>query len=159
MIGLEDGRTRLYQWDIGQRLLITDYPVGTQVHFSNARQIRDGTLTAETYEENGKTYADIDNSLLQSSGNLRVYIYPKKEDEAHTDRECVIRIVPREKPSGYVHTETEVKRWESLEERVAQLEKETGSSDASDEGNGGTSSTQTATEAEVEEMLNEVFPS
>lgn len=112
----------LYQWDLNQRLVIDDYPAGTEAHFINRKN---GTLSApestdvsalvvEAYAEGGKVYADIPNSLLQTAGELLVYIYTENGKEAHTARRTVLPIIARPKPADYVYTETEVKRWETL---------------------------------------------
>ena len=38
--------------------------------------------------------------------------------EAHTEVHKAVKVVAREKPSDYVYTETEVKTWEELDERM-----------------------------------------
>lgn len=118
MITIEDGRKRFYQWDLNQRLLIEGYPVGTQVHFASRWAEAESALVVEAYAENGRIYANIPNSLLQSAGELCVYIYAEAGDQFHTDLRTLLTVSARERPADYVYTETEVMRWQDLEARV-----------------------------------------
>lgn len=122
MITIENRRKVLFQWDQGQRLVIEGYPVGTAVHFATRRKSDTPALVVTAYEEEGKIYADIPNVLLQTAGDLHIYIYTENGNEAHTEARFILAVVPREKPDDYVYTETEVKRWEDFEERITALE-------------------------------------
>lgn len=119
MITIEDGRKQFYQWDLGQRLLVEGYPGGTQVHFASRWADEETALITETYEEQGKVYVNVPNSLLQSAGELCVYIYVEDEaDGAYTDLRVLLTVSAREKPDDYVYTETEVMHWQDLEAKV-----------------------------------------
>lgn len=120
MLMLENGRQRLYQWDVNQRLIIGDEDI-TEVHFANKKT--ELSPVCEVYLENGQRYANIPNSLLRESWPL--YVYGCCAD-------CVraavnFEVVRRCKPDGYVYTETEVKRYADLDERIKALEQGGGS--------------------------------
>jgi hypothetical protein len=106
MIQLENGKTKLYQWDLNQRLIL-NIEVGTQVHFASNRDNVDHALVVLSYIEEDVVYADIPNVMLQAAGIINVYIYPVDGDEGHTQHHFKIRVVEREKPANYIYTETE----------------------------------------------------
>lgn len=122
MITIENKRKRLYQWDLGQRLVIEGYAAGIEVHCAlienglpvPPRLDRRSALVVIAYDEDGTLYADIPNILLQKAGELNVYIYPEEDGRAHTAEQRHFTVIPRERPADYVYTETEVKRWEAL---------------------------------------------
>lgn len=118
MIITEDGRKKLYQWDLNQRLPIESYPAGTQVHFARANAEKALVVTAIAAGD--EVYAPIPNILLQTAGELYVYIYPISGDEAHTDYRETLIVIPRAKPEDYVYTEIQAMNWgEVLFEMVA----------------------------------------
>ena len=111
MIYIQNGREKFYQWDLNQHLVVVNENI-TQLHFTNA-------LTAEALiTEVVDGVAAVPNILLQSDWDISVY---------GTCGECVreiakFKIEPRVKPSDYAYTETEVKNYKALEDRVAALE-------------------------------------
>lgn len=126
---IEDGRSYFYQWDMGQRLLMENCPAGVEVHFAVTPRsafdaVRcDTALVTESYEENGKIYANIPDRLLQAAGKLTAYIYTETNGEGHTVTCSTFTVLPRPRPADYVFTEGEIKRWEALDARIAELEK------------------------------------
>lgn len=129
MIKLEfEDKYALYQWDLNMRLVLTDIPVGTEVHFSDEHNTQDECPVLVSYEENGIIYANIPNIFLQKAGIITVYIYVKEENKQYTEYYAEILVLPRKKPSDYIYKETEVKSYESLEKRIKELE-ENGVSD------------------------------
>lgn len=118
MITLENNREKFYQWDMGQRLVVSGYPVGIQVHFASRWDDTPYALSVETYEEKGHIYANVPNILLQKAGDLYVYIYSADGDKGQTDCRKVLKVHPRERPSDYVYTETEIRSWETVSEKV-----------------------------------------
>lgn len=105
------------------RVILTNVPAGTEVHYSNANYNMDeNCITVVSYSENGCVYADIPNKILQTSGVVLAYIYIQDEDKAWTEFETEILVLPRKKPADYVYTETEIKTFESLEKRIENLE-------------------------------------
>lgn len=112
---IENNRLSFYQWDLNQRLIVEDDSI-TEVHFCN--KTGDCSLVCEVYEEDDKRLVDVPNILLQDNWTIRVYAYCKN----YTKIEKKINVLPRSKPADYVYTETELKRYEDLEERLAALE-------------------------------------
>lgn len=112
---IADGREYFWQWDIDREMVVDD-PAITELHFCNGRS--ECSLVCEV--KNGR--ACVPNILLQTAGNIRVYGYV----DDHTGTVKVYRVMPRTKPEDYVYTETEVKRYDALEERLTALEKSQG---------------------------------
>lgn len=117
---LEDGRTAFYQWDIDRKLIVSD-PTVTEVHFCNKTD--DCSLVCEVYEEDGARLVNVPNILLQEVWSIRAYAYC---NNCYTKQSAIFKVNARSKPADYVYTETEVKRWESLEARVTNLEQNGG---------------------------------
>ena len=105
-VTLSNGRKWFYQWDINQRFILKDHSIDTQVHFSLHNDSE--ALVKNSYETDGVIYVDVPNILLQTAGQLHVYIYPMDGDEGHTEQHWIFEIKEREKPSDYVYTETEI---------------------------------------------------
>jgi hypothetical protein len=112
----------LYQWEIGRKIQII--PVGglriSVVHFSAVGDVN--ALVVEPKTENGRIIVDIPNILLQTGRNIVVYVVDVSEAGIETLRDCVLAVRGRAKPADYVYTETEVRTWGQLAERIAQLE-------------------------------------
>lgn len=124
-IKIEGNKPTLYQWDLNMRVVLTNVPAGTEVHYSSTNKNNDEyCITVISYSENNCIYANIPNKILQTSGIVLVYIYVRNEDKAWTEFKTEIFVIPRKKPANYVYTETEVKTFESLEKRIESLEKD-----------------------------------
>lgn len=134
MFKIYDGRESFYQWDLDQQLVVADSTI-PEVHFCNRTD--ENSLVCETYVVDGLTLVNVPNILLQEDWDINVYAYDGKATK-HSSRFEVKR---KTKPSDYVYTETEIKNYDELEERVSQIE-ENGISDA-------------AVEKAVEEYLEE----
>lgn len=122
MIELEGKRRFLYQWDLNKRVVMDSFLPGTNVEFSKRYDSKESTLIVRAYKEDGHIYANVPNSLLQNEGYIRVIVMPSANDIDHQPVMKDIRCVRREKPADYVYTETEVLNYQSLEERVDELE-------------------------------------
>lgn len=122
MFKIYDGRDKFYQWDLDRKLIVEDASI-TEVHFCNRTD--ECAIPVETYKEDGKTLVNVPNILLQDSWRINVYAYDKNYTK-HAER---FDVVARSKPDDYVYTETEIKSWEELAERVEQIE-QNGISDA-----------------------------
>lgn len=122
MILIEGDREALYQWDLNQRIVLTNISAGTEVHFSDSNDTEECCPVLATYEEEGQIYADIPNIFLQKSGIIYVYIYVQKEDKSYTSHHAELIVLSRKKPADYVYTETEVLHYKTLEQRLTQLE-------------------------------------
>lgn len=107
MFKIVDGRECFYQWDLDRQIEVEDATI-TEVHFCNRTD--DCSLVVEVVDG----VANVPNVILQKSFNVRVFGYDGKA----TRYDKVFEVKARSKPSDYVYTETEVKRWEDLEKRV-----------------------------------------
>lgn len=89
----------------------------TEVHFCN--KTTPNSLVVETYIEDGELFANIPNILLQDNWDICVYAYC----DCYTKVEERVKVKARSKPSDYVYTETEVKEWDDLVQRIDEIEK------------------------------------
>lgn len=115
MFTIQDGRERFYQWDIDRKLIVDDTSIN-EVHYCN--RTGDCSLVCEVFEENGQRVVDVPNILLQTAWRIRVYAY----DSKYTKHEELFDVNPRTKPADYIYTETELKNYADLEERLTALE-------------------------------------
>ena len=115
MFKIYDGRDKFYQWDLDRKLIVAAAAI-KEVHFCNRTD--NCSLVCETYVEDGLTLVNVPNVLLQTDWKIHVYAY----DGLYTKYDDCFEVVSRTKPADYIYTETEVKRYEDLEERVAMLE-------------------------------------
>lgn len=121
MFKLLDGRSHFYQWDLDRKLIVEDASI-TEVHFCNRTD--DCSLICEVYDLNGLRVANVPNILLQDNWCINVYAY----DGHYTKHSEKFDVVKRSKPADYVYTETEIKNYDELLERLEQIE-ENGISD------------------------------
>lgn len=112
MFQLLDGRTELWQWDSDRKVVISDATV-SEVHFCNKTD--ECSLVVEVYEEEGQRLANIPNILLQTDWPIHVYAYC---GDGYTRTGITFKVNRRSRPASYVYTETEIKRWEKLEEEI-----------------------------------------
>ena len=124
------GHPVLYQWDTGRQLSVTD-PAGVEihkVHFGNG-----DTQTALAVDVDRDTMTvSIPNSLLQRSGQIRVYAM----NQTGTIHSHTLFIRSREKPADYVVSDDEIKRWDDLEARISKLESVSAAFTIKDDGAG-----------------------
>ena len=112
-------RDKLWQWDTNQKLVVDNDKV-CEVHFCNGTD--SCALVCEVYEADGVRVVNIPNIILQSDFNINAFAYVIDKDGCYTEYKQVFKVMPRSKPTDYVYTETEVKRYEDYEERIARLE-------------------------------------
>lgn len=112
MFTLLDGRTHLYQWDIDRQVIVNDSTI-SEVHFSNETDVY--SLVVEVVDG----IANIPNILLQDSFPIKVYAYCA---DGYTKVEKTFKVISRTKPSDYAYTETEIKSYEYLEEKLDEIE-------------------------------------
>lgn len=115
MFYILDGRSHFYQWDIDRKIVVKDNSI-TQVHFCNRTD--ENSLVCEVYELDGLRVADVPNILLQDDWRIYVYAY----DSKHTKFCEVYEIVKRSKPADYVYTETETLNFNTLLERMDNID-------------------------------------
>ena len=113
MFTLKDGRDFMYQWDIDRQVVVDD-PSIVEVHFCNRTE--DVSLVVEVVDG----LANVPNILLQSSFDMRVFGYDGKA----TRYDAVFKVKAKTKPSDYVYTETEIKSYEYLENKIREIEEQ-----------------------------------
>lgn len=116
MFKIYDGRSQFYQWDLDRQLIVEDASV-SEVHFCNRTD--DCSLVCKVYDLDGLRVANVPNILLQDNWRINVYAY----DTNYTKHSDVFDVVRRTKPADYVYTETEIKNYDDLVERIDQIEK------------------------------------
>lgn len=119
MLTILDGRKNFFQWDTEQKLIVSDELV-KEIHFSNA--VTNPALVCEVFEEDGNRVVNVPNILLQQDWNIKAYGCCDLCVRQYAEFE----VIRRNKPADYVYTETEIKRYEDLEARIEELEKNGG---------------------------------
>lgn len=110
-----------YQWDLDQRIELTDVAVGTEIHYCNPQSKETECLTVYAKEENGVVYADVPNVILQIAGSFKVYVWP-----FHTTAYMQYPVIARPKPSDYIYEEVEILSIEKVVENALIKAKESG---------------------------------
>ena len=108
MITLKNGRDELFQWDIGQRILLTDETLPHEVHFRNTNSTKALVVLMQGNE------APIPNILLQEPYPIEVLLYYEDLDESYTIKRKTFTVIPRPQPEDYIYTETEVLNYETV---------------------------------------------
>lgn len=97
-ITLDDGRTELWQWDTGRKIVVDDKSV-SEVHYSKYSSTQ--AITREVI--NGK--AEIPDYLLQDTHDVTVYAYSGSIENGQTVAEKTFSVAKKPKPANYVETE------------------------------------------------------
>lgn len=121
MFSLLDGRAHFYQWDINQKIVVSDSSI-KEVHFCNKTE--NCALVVKVYEQDGARLANVPNVLLQSDWRIKVYAYTGE----YTKVDGCFKVISKSKPSDYVYTEVEIERFEKLEARMDKIENDLGES-------------------------------
>ena len=121
MFQIENGREHFFQWDANQRLIISDASI-SEVHFYNGTG--DNALVCEVYEENNRRVVNVPNILLQDSWVIHAYAYLND----YTKVEERFKVIERAKPANYVYTETEVLNYNTLADRIDNVNDNIGAS-------------------------------
>lgn len=129
MFYIFNGREAFYQWDINQKLIVNDKTIA-EVHFTNASSKT--AYVCEVREEDGLRVVDVPNILLQEEWAIKAYGFCEI-DNCTKYYKC-FDVISRAKPTDYVYTETEVKRWEDAEARIYAAEERVNEACASVEG-------------------------
>lgn len=111
----------LYQWDTGRKVKIASPNCINvdEVHFTNDMQ---DALVVEPKSADNVYYAEIPNILLQDKRNIKVYVVMHTENGERTVCSRGLTVNSRQKPADYIYTETEVKSYEKLDQRIKALE-------------------------------------
>ena len=115
MFKIQDGRKYFYQWDIDRKLIVEDGSIN-QVHFCNRTD--ECSLVCEVYDEDGIRLVNVPNVLLQDIWRINVYGY----DVNYTKHNEWFDVYPRTKPSDYVYTETETLNYNTLLDRINEID-------------------------------------
>lgn len=108
----------LFQWDVGRKvtLALPDGEIASVVEFTINNEANALVVDVKGNE------AEIPNILLQTAGGLRMWAVTVTADGRQTRRYGSEPVYGRAKPDDYVYTETEVKTYEELAERIKALE-------------------------------------
>lgn len=113
-ITLDDGRTELWQWDTGRKIVVDDKSV-SEVHYSKYSSTQ--AITREVI--NGK--AEIPNFLLQDTHAVTVYAYSGSIENGYTMAEKTFNVLKKPKPANYVETEEDRAILAKLKEEIGDL--------------------------------------
>lgn len=113
-ITLDDGRTELWQWDTGRKIVVDDKSV-SEVHYSKYSSTQ--AITREVI--NGK--AEIPNFLLQDTHAVTVYAYSGSIENGCTMAEKTFNVVKKPKPANYVETEEDKAILSKLKAEIGDL--------------------------------------
>ena len=113
-ITLDDGRTELWQWDTGRKIIVDDKSV-SEVHYSKYSSTQ--AITREVI--NGK--AEIPNFLLQDTHAVTAYAYSGSIENGYTMAEKTFNVVKKPKPANYVETEEDKAILAKLKEEIGDL--------------------------------------
>lgn len=116
----------LYQWDTDRRVVVKPAEGCTvaEAHFANPDG--DAAYIVELKTEEERIFAPIPNILLQGSGHIHVFATIVTAAGKRTICDKIFNIRPRQKPSDYVYTETEVYSIKTALEKALYDAKESG---------------------------------
>lgn len=118
---LNNNRTELYQWDTDRQIEIApdDGIAVDEIHYATV-MIREA-LVVLPHVVDGTYVADIPNILLQSANTIHIYVVTHTANGERTIDDTTLGVTRRKKPSDYIYTETEVVRYDNLENRIKEL--------------------------------------
>lgn len=114
----------VFQWDIGRRITFSgaDTSLETEVHFANDRI--ENAIVVETTTSGNVITAPIPNELTQHDLPIYVYLYQEDENFGKTMYQFNLQVIGRKKPDDYVYTETEIRQYEELSNRIDEIDDE-----------------------------------
>jgi len=126
MIKNERDKSTFFQWDTNQKIRIWHSEVDSvvQLHFAGSGDRTNEALVVTPTIEDGVIHANIPNLLLQYAGKIFIYLYCQSCDGMYSVLAGSVTVLPREKPSDYIYTETDVLKWAELDARILQLEED-----------------------------------
>lgn len=113
-IKLADGRSELYQWDTGRKVVVDDETI-KQVHYQNRFYGR----TIDVDVSGG--FAIIPDQLLQSFSPLVVFAWAGSDEDGYTKIEKTFEVHKRNKPAGYVFTPVDQKTLNDLQKQIGNI--------------------------------------
>ena len=112
-LSIQDGRTELWQWDTGVRLVMDE-----ACEAVNLSEDTFGVTVDVTAAEDGKTWvAAVPDEMLQKPGDLICYAVQSTATGTITAAYRSFRVNRRAKPAGYVATPTEARTWQELDDK------------------------------------------
>jgi len=111
LFSIKGNKEHFWQWDLNQMLMVENEEIN-EVHFCN------GTADCSLVCAINEGLVNVPNILLQTANDIKVYAVCGDS----TIGEQLFKVRARTKPEDYVYTETEVLRYEDLEERITALE-------------------------------------
>lgn len=115
MMRRENEKKAFYQWDLDQHIILPETEGSIEAHFW--QEGLTDAMVVEPKTEDGQIIAAVPNILLQKASPIKAYIY-RKDTGKYTAQKRIFQVLEREKPADYVYTETEVKSWDKLSERM-----------------------------------------
>jgi hypothetical protein len=109
MLKIKDGRKHFYQWEINQKLVVGK--AAKFVHYYNG--IDENALVVDVIDG----FADVPNIYLTENWTIHAFAF----DGEKVIGAAAFEVVPRAKPDDYVYSQTEVKTWEQLEQKIDTL--------------------------------------
>lgn len=113
-------RNAFYQWDTGQYFVIEGAENCTEVHICHKES--QNAIVCEIKEEDGQHVVYVPNILLQSDLQITAYLFYREDDGSQTQFSKSFMVNKRPKPEDYVYTETEVLNYQTLINRIEQIE-------------------------------------
>ena len=100
-----DGRMGFWQWDTGQKLIVSDNTVD-EVHFTSASM--SCALTKTVYvDDEGLRVCDVPDIILQDSKQFLVYAYDRESDYSRTVASAKFAVRGRPVPEEYSYDEND----------------------------------------------------
>ena len=121
-IRLSDGRSVLYQWEIGRAVKLYGFSACDKVFFASADTEEAYTVTTKAID--GGFQALIPNVLLQSDKKIKVYCNGIDETGQYVQLDTVIPVIARQKPGDYVYEEDDIMTFESVLKEVSEIRDE-----------------------------------
>ena len=113
----ESRRIYVNQWDYGLVLHITGIQA-KEAHFAVEGSL-DNALVVPLAEEGGILSANVPDRFLTQEREIYAYLYEETGEDGRTVGKVTIHVKPRAKPEDYIYTPEELKRYEALEEDIA----------------------------------------
>lgn len=115
--------TPLYQWDSDRSIEVFPPDLSCSIDEVHAGSVGGtGAYNLVTVRADDKVTCEIPNILLQATAGIRVFGVMRTSAGRRTIIERTFSVKPRPKPDDYVYTETEIRDFANLDERITALE-------------------------------------
>lgn len=106
---LSNGQEQFWQWDRNQKVKVPDGAGAVHFKVDAQNAVKKAVVDG---------WAEVPDECFQSGDDLQLWTY----DTDHTIDGATVPVTPRQKPTNYTYTPTEIKEWEALDERIEALE-------------------------------------